>query len=98
LLGGTTDNLYRTASTPDEQLKVERSLSRLQAIVRANRARREYERIVRNEAYRANVAKEILQTERSYVESLKFVQQVHATHTHTHTHTLSLSLSLSQQQ
>ena len=30
---------------------------------------------VRNEAYRANVAKEILQTERAYVESLKLVQQ-----------------------
>lgn len=53
--------------------KVGRAITPLQAVVRGNIARARFLKIVRKEAYRKNVAQEMLTTERTYCKSMKFL-------------------------
>lgn len=49
---------------------VERGFIKLQALWRGYVARQKYQKMVRDNAYRKKVAKELLETERVYVENL----------------------------
>ena len=49
---------------------VERGFVKLQALWRGYAARQRYQKLVRENAYRKKVAKELLETERVYVENL----------------------------
>ncbi|ELR23936.1 RhoGEF domain containing protein [Acanthamoeba castellanii str. Neff] len=56
--------------------KVVRGVVLLQALVRGGRARKAYIKRVRDVAYRENVAREILQTEKDYVNNLMLLMSV----------------------
>lgn len=49
---------------------IERGFVKLQALWRGYAARQRYQKLVRENAYRKKVARELLETERVYVENL----------------------------
>lgn len=57
--------------------KIIKGFIRLQARVRGVIARKNYQKRIRDQAYRDNVAKEILSTEESYVSSIQVCVEVY---------------------